>query len=411
MEQKDKQILRDLAKQITEIAALPKQEETRKLWRAINGLKPVRPMVMADQVCWNEMNVDDELTLTCESKEAQGWEWGLRAKLYQWRHFPSDMVMEDFIRVPKAFKNTGFGVGVVETDVRATDEKNSVWSHVYANQFTKPEDVERIKSPVITPEPEETERRMNNAADIFGDSIKIVSYGADPYLSVWDPISSLMSVEGACYALADDPDMMHAIVKKYVDGYMSMLDQFEEYGLLCHSQALIHCTGAYADDLPAPGFNPDKPRTKDVWMFGLAQMFSTVSPAMFEEFELLPNMPIFERFGLVYYGCCDPLDLKMKEVRRIPNCRKISMSPWVNKERGASQIGKDYVFSNKPNPAFLATATFDEDLVRNDLTETKNICEKYGCPVEFILKDISTVRYEPKRLWRWTEIALEVANS
>ena len=41
-------------------------------------------------------------------------------------------------------------------------------------------------------------------------------------------------------------------------------------------------------------------------------------------------------------GCCDPLDGKMKEVRMLPNVRKISMSPWVNQDRGAAAIGRDY---------------------------------------------------------------------
>ena len=31
-------------------------------------------MVMIDQVCWNEMNVDDELTLHCADAECRGYE-------------------------------------------------------------------------------------------------------------------------------------------------------------------------------------------------------------------------------------------------------------------------------------------------------------------------------------------------
>jgi hypothetical protein len=191
---------------------------------------------------------------------------------------------------------------------------------------------------------------------------------------------------------------------------MLMLDQLEEQGLLCHSQSLVHCTGAFSDDLPAPGFNPEKPRTQDIWMFGLAQMFATVSPAMFEEYEIEYMMPIFDRFGLVYYGCCDPLDGKMKEVRKIPHLRKVSMSPWVNKERGAAEIHGDYVFSNKPNPAFVAVTSFDDALIRKDLTETRDICKRHGCPLEFIFKDISTVRNEPERLKKWAAIAMDVAQ-
>jgi len=146
-------------------------------------------------------------------------------------------------------------------------------------------------------------------------------------------------------------------------------------------------------------------------MFGLAQMFSTVSPEMFEEFEIKPMMPIFERFGLVYYGCCDPLDGKMNEVRKIPGLKKISMSPWAKHERGAAEIGKDYVFSSKPNPAYLATTVFNEDLIRKELGDIKETCRKNNCPLEFILKDLSTVNHEPERLWKWAKIAMEIVQS
>ena len=141
-------------------------------------------------------------------------------------------------------------------------------------------------------------------------------------------------------------------------------------------------------------------------MFGLAQAFSSVSPAMFEAFEIAHSMPIFERFGLVYYGCCDPLHRKMKEVRKIPNLRKVSMSPWADQAMGAEEIGADFVFSRKPNPAFLAMDGFDEELVQNEFQETLRVCKENACPVEFILKDISTIRRRPERLRKWADIAM-----
>jgi len=138
-------------------------------------------------------------------------------------------------------------------------------------------------------------------------------------------------------------------------------------------------------------------------------MFSTVSPAMHEEYEINYLLPIFKRVGMVYYGCCEPLDGKIKEIRKIPHLRKISMSPWVSRERGAEQIGKDYVFSNKPNPAYIAVDVFNETIVKEDLETTKEICRRYNCPLEFIFKDISTVHFDPMRLKKWADIAMAVA--
>jgi len=406
----DAKIVRELAMKCAEIAALPVQEEKRALWRKLNARTPARPMVMVDQVCWNEMNVADELTPRCADPECRDYEMFLRRTLFQWKRFPVDMVVEPFIRVPKAILNTGFGIQVRE-EIAVGDPTNSVVGHKFINQFQTEDDLLKIKMPRVSHDAAETARRLAVARELFDGCLEVRPWGADPHLSLWDPISTWMSVEGACYALADKPEYMHQLVGRMTEGYMVMLDQLEEQGLLCGSQSLIHCTGAYTDELPAPGYNPEKPRTKDLWTFGLAQMLSTVSPAMFREFEVDYVSRLCARFGLVYYGCCDPLDGKMNEVRLIPNVRKVSMSPWVNEERGAERIGRDYVYSRKPNPAFLAYDTFDAEHIRKDLQGTLKTCQKYGCPLEFILKDISTVRYQPERLSQWANVAMQVVGA
>ena len=408
--QHDRQLLRELAAQTAEIAALPVQEEKRALWRQLNALQPARPMVMIDQVCWHEMNVNDELTLRCENEEARAYEQHLRRRLFQWRHFPVDMVVEPFLQIPKAIHNSGFGV-LVDEHVSVSDPHNDVVGHAYVNQFQNMDDLEKIKTPRITHDEAETERRMAVAHELFDGLIEVRAAGYDPYLSLWDPIATVMGVEGALWGIMDQPELIHGILGRMTDGYLSMLDQLEEQGLLCQPQSLIHCTGAWTDELPAAGYDPAKPRTKDIWMFGLAQMLSTVSPRMFQEYEVDYASRICERFGLVYYGCCDPLDKKMKQVRMIPQVRKISMSPWVDQRRGAQEIGQDFVFSRKPSPALLAWDRFDADAVRADLQATVDICRENNTPLELIQKDISTVRYEPQRLFQWAEIAMQVVGA
>lgn len=406
----DKKIIRKLAAELAEIAALPVQEEKRRLWRRLNALEPERPLVMIDQVCWNEMNVNGELSLDCVDEECRGYEMYMRRILYQWKHFPVDMVVEPFIRVPMAIHNTGFGIEVKE-NVAVTDATNEVVSHLYENQFQSDADLEKIRIPQISHDQDETERRLAVAHELFEGLVDIIPWGVDPYLSLWDPIVTWMGVENALYALMDRPDYVHQMLTRMTDGYLAMLDQLEEQGLLCGTQSLIHCTGAYTNELPAPGYNSAKPRTKDLWMFGLAQILGTVSPKMFKVFEVDYVSRICERFGLVYYGCCDPLHDRMDQVRIIPNVRKVSMSPWVDQARGAVEIGADFVFSRKPSPAMVAMDHFDEDQIMHDLTRTKDICAQYDCPLEIILKDISTVRYEPERLAKWADIAMQVVGA
>jgi len=314
------------------------------------------------------------------------------------------------MRVPKAITGiSDFGIEVKE-HINVTDDTSDVFSHAYISQFSSMEDVEKIKPPVIFHDAAETDRRLTLADELFNGIIGFRADLEDVYICVWDTITTWMSVENVMYALIEQPEMLHAMVKRMVDGYISMLDQLEEQNLLTIPQALIHCTGAWTDELPQKNHDPARIVTKDLWMFGLAQVFGSISPAMFDEFEIEPMTPIYERFGLIHYGCCDPIHRRLKVVRKIPNLRKIAVSAWADKVMCAEEIGKDYVFSNKPNPTYLAHTSFDEDLVRRDLLETKEICEKHGCPFEYTLKDLSTVAYRPERLWRWAEIAMEVAR-
>lgn len=191
------------------------------------------------------MNVEDALTLHCEDAECRSYEWQLRSMLYQWQHFPVDMVIEPFIRVHKAIKNSGFGIDVHE-NVAIGDPSNSVVGHAFTNQFTEDSDLAKIKNPVISHDEKETTRRLEIAHELFDGTLDVVAYGYDPYLSVWDPISSWMSVEGALYAIIDRPEFMKEMVRRVVQGYLAMLDQLEEQNLMCHSQSTIHCTGAYS---------------------------------------------------------------------------------------------------------------------------------------------------------------------
>jgi len=42
--------------------------------------------------------------------------------------------------------------------------------------------------------------------------------------------------------------------------------------------------------------------------------------------------------------------------------------------------------------------------VRKEIRKTMDAVMKYGCPTEFVLKDISTVGYKPENLTKWVDI-------
>jgi len=152
-------------------------------------------------------------------------------------------------------------------------------------------------------------------------------------------------------------------------------------------------------------------RPLDMWGFATTQIFSEVSPAMHDEFALTYEKRWLSRFGLNAYGCCEALHRKLDDVFKIPRLRRISMSPWVDMTVSAEKLGNRYVFSRKPNPALLAWPEFNAGEVRTHLQATVDVCARHGCPLELILKDISTVGYQPQRLWQWADIAMDVVGA
>ena len=68
-------------------------------------------------------------------------------------------------------------------------------------------------------------------------------------------------------------------------------------------------------------------------------------------------------------------------------------------------LGKDYIFSRKPNPAYVCVG-FAEEEIRKDLTETSRLADRIH--LEAILKDTHTVENHPEKLHRWVEIAREI---
>lgn len=222
------------------------------------------------------------------------------------------------------------------------------------------------------------------------------------YVAPWDILSRLRGVEPILIDMYDRPEYLHKLMEHMVMEFSTRMDFVEQNMPVDRDVANLHCTPAYVSGLAEDGL-------KATWYRGMAQMFSTISPAMFREFELDYIKPLAERFAYTYYGCCEPLDNKIEMLKSIKNLRKLGVSPWANVEVCAEQIGKDYVLARKPNPANVAIAT-DPDVIRRETEETVRASIKYGCPCELVLKDISTVSGKPQNLIVWADTVKEVLD-
>ena len=408
----DKDVLRRLAGELAAAAALPIHADKARLWRRLNDLESVRPMVWINEIPWHEMNVDDELTLQTTHLWAQEQERDLRRTLYQWRHMPGDMIVRDFLPCPLAVHSTDFGI-VEDVEIVKTDEASDVVSRRFHIQIHDAGDLEKIRMPVVTHDEQATEFRYHAMCEVYGDILPVRKVGQTHiWFTPWDYLIRWWGVQEAMIDLIERPELVHAAVDRMVDAWMVELDQFVEMNLLsldCDNTRIGSGGYGYTRDLPGGDYDPDRVQPHNMWGCSNAQVFSEVSPEMQWDFAVEHALRWLEQWGLTYYGCCEPLDRKMDVLRRIPNLRKVSVSPWCDSERAVAEIGADYVISRKPNPAILAEDDWHADRARDELCR---FLEKTGgaCHVELIMKDISTVRYRPQRLWEWSRIAMDLAE-
>lgn len=404
----DQSLLRELAKQYADLAAMEVNSQRKSRCQAVNGLSPQRPPVWIDEIPWHEMDIDGQLRLQCSDPLAREIEGYLRKSLFRWKYFQADMVLTPYYPMQKSSFSSGIGVTIRE-ETQAVDAANGIVSHHYEDELDTEEKVERLHCPIITRDPDKDQLRKAKAEEYLGGILPVRLCGTYIYFSPWDQISMLRGVEPILMDMIDRPELIHLTMKKFQEIGLSTMEQMEQLDLLDYEAVTLHCTPPYTKDLPAPDYDGGKVRCKDIWFRSMAQMLSTVSPSMFEEFELEYMLPMAEKCGLTYYGCCEPLSDRIELLKRVPNLRKIGVSPWADIRKCAEQIGGSYVYARKPNPAMVA-GTFDKPAVQKEIRETIQVCLEYQCPYEFVLKDISTVSYKPENLILWNQTVQETID-
>jgi len=411
--EKDRTILQKLAEEVANIAALPIQKQKADMWRHLNQLDPVKPMVWINEIPWHEMGPEMELKTSNEFFHQQ--ESYLRRLLYQWKHMRCDMVVEPKVFCPLVVRDSGFGI---EANIVSADGDSGFRDRIVvtgASDFEpvikNEEDVEKIQVPQVKVDWEATERNYEFLSDIFKDILIVEKQGAAGFwFAPWDELVTWLGVGEALTYMIERPEFVHQAMKSLMDAHLSRLDQYEKLN------ALASNNGPYRIGSGGFGFTGELPQASvdghvnaiDLWGSSTAQIFAAVSPKMHQEFALQHEMRWLEQFGLTYYGCCEPLDRKIDILKDIPNLRKISISPSADREKAAGNIGENYVLSLKPDPAIFAAENWNSGLVRQGLQE--DLEKTKGCAVEIILKDISTCCNQPPRLWEWADIAAEVTE-
>ena len=398
---KDKEILKGLAARVAEFAGSPIEDEKRKLWTDHNMLKTKRPVVFCDpENGWNEIITENKIK--CTGSLARRWEVVLRKEIFWADSIKDDKVIEPYFDIGYTFTDDGWGL-----DSQVSGGTGG-GSYVWESPIKNAEDVKKLHFPKIEVDYKTTEDTIAIADDIFGDHLKIRLIGRWWWtLGLTMDLAFLRGLENIMLDMLDKPDLIHQLMSILSDGTLKKIDYLEENNLLSLNTDTYVGSGGfgYTDELPAGGSGKEHIKTIDMWGFGDSQETGSVSPRMFEEFVFPYQLPLLKRFGLNCYGCCEPLDKRWEIVKRFPNLRRVSISPWSDLEIMAENLQDDYVFSLKANPAVLAVPVMNKRSIRqkvnDDLKKTK------GCVVEILMKDNHTLGKTPENTINWVKIVRE----
>ncbi len=407
---KEEMILKKLAYEYVGIANSEKNNENIKLHKAVNDLKPIRPVVLINELPWHEMNINGELSLLCNDPYLRTVEWFLRSNIYKNKYMPADMVVPPFIPVNKVVHSTGIGITVNE-EILHTDKDNNIVAHRYIDILKTEDDLQKLKNPIISYDKQETLRRYNLVGEILGDIIPVKITGSGYFgIATWDDISRYRGVENLLTDLALRPDFMHKIVRRITDIKLSVLEQMETLNLFDNNPYDLHCTPIHTNDLPGSHFDGVNYTRKNIWGRGTAQIFASVSASMHDEFDIEYMKESIGQCGLSYYGCCEPLDKKIDILKKLDNLRKISITPWADVRIAAEAIQNRYVLSAKPNPASVAVPNTDKEYLQKEIKTILDACQKNNCPCDIVLKDISTCRKRPENIFDWEKVVMNMVT-
>ena len=405
MHARDRCTLRELAKRVKEIASLPVQAERARLWQDFNALRPHRPMVLAfPEGGWRDLLT--EADAECEDALARSWEMALRRTIYRHEHLHDDWPVTDRFNVRPAVSLGDYGLK--ETLIRT----EALGAYTWDAPVKAPQDFEKLHFRRVTVDHEATARHVEAAREVLGDILRVRAHGSLFWTCgmTWTLIN-LRGLQQVMLDMYENPDLLHRLMAFLRDATLHELETYEREGVLSLNNGPDDYVGSggvgATDELPAGDFDGHV-RTRDMWVLGESQEFVGVGPDQFYEFALQYQLPVLNRFGLVCYGCCEPLDHKFDLIiKHIPGLRRVSVSPWCDRRLAADKLGDRYVYSWKPNPAMICGAGPDYDAVEKSIRETIEIAD--GCCLEILMKDTHTFQGEPERIVRWTDIASRLA--
>lgn len=402
---KDREILRELAKKQYEYSQQEKNLKRIQEWIAHNSLKGERPMIHLEMWTFAEEILPQRLQ--CEGKFAREVETKLYCNFLNQELFDDDRVTPDHYPLAYDTHFTLFRIPVVK--------HNSIGSvgHEFISVVEDlEEDYGKLETSDFGADMETTLVKKQALEEIFGDILPVKIKMDCLYSVPTQMLVHFMKMENMMFNIYDYPELFKEMMDRIARDTSAYYRMLEEKHLILPTVAgeeLGQGSWCYNSELATEEDARQRNlTTKDVWGFMDSQETVGLSPEMFQEFIFPCYQKIASQFGLLSYGCCEPVDPIWDTcISKLDNLRKVSVSPWCNEEfMGEKLKDSRIIYHRKPSPNFLGVGTvLDEDAVRKSIRKTLKAAQ--GCMLEITQRDVYTINHDIKKAKRYVDIIKE----
>lgn len=265
---------------------------------------------------------------------ARRWEVVLRKELFWGEKLKDDKPIEAYFDIGYTYSENDWAG---ENSLFRGGKEGG--SYVWDAPIKSIDDLDKIKLPEIEIDYKITQETLDLAREVFEGLLEVRLKGIWWWsLGFTQDLVKLIGLSNSLLFFYDNQLLIHRINQIINKGYLKKLEFLEKNNLLSlnNDGTYVGSGGiGYSDQLPAKDFDGVHVRPIDMWFHSESQEFSGVSPAMFEEFVFVYQLPIIKKFGLVCYGCCEPLHSRWNIIKNIPNLRRVLFLP--------GQIGKKWL--------------------------------------------------------------------
>jgi hypothetical protein len=393
-------VVRKLAEQVATFAASDGNKKIIKRWQDVNGLrKPDRAPVWCRPVaCWDELLPKD--TLVCKHELLQELEYHFRQILIK-RQIDDDTPITNYFPVQAHYDVVPSNRWGVDIGKHVSDTVGGAWA--YDPPLKNSEDFDKLVMPRFDYNNHQTTQLLESYSFILGDIIpvKLVFNPGYDNATLGTATADLRGLEQMMMDMAVNPELMHRLVAYLQNVKLSEIETIEQD---------IHLSPNTDDPMlcsdPIGSQEKGKYTLKNCWCAGNSQEFDQVSPAMWEEFCLNYQRPIFERFGYVCYGCCENLTHKIDGVLSIPNLRIFVCSAWTDLDVVLNKINKNYCIMWRQKASDVVFAESEKQLGEQMEGGLRKLQGQY---YQIVLRELQTLAGNMNRLHVWTAIAKELA--